>query len=71
VFDEACANSREVQRLGYYLPWFLAAATFGSVGFGLLSTLSAHTSTAKWIGYLILNGVARGMGTAMVSLSTP
>ncbi|OBT75186.1 hypothetical protein VF21_06138 [Pseudogymnoascus sp. 05NY08] len=56
---------RQVQRLGYYLPWFLAAAIIGSVGFGLLSTLNAQTSTGRWIGYLILNGIARGMGTAM------
>jgi hypothetical protein len=34
-----------------------------SIANGLLSTLSPSTSTAKWVGYQILLGVGRGLGT--------
>lgn len=56
------ANILAVGRLGYYLPWQVASAMMWCVASGLLSTLSLHTSTGRWIGYQILMGFARGLG---------
>lgn len=52
-----------IGRLGYYLPFILASSILMSIANGLLSTLSPSTSTAKWVGYQILLGVGRGLGT--------
>ncbi|OQE00157.1 hypothetical protein PENVUL_c057G02872 [Penicillium vulpinum] len=50
--------------LGYYLPFLLAGGVISSIGYGLLSTLSATTPVAKWIGYQVLYGVGSGCTTA-------
>ncbi|KAJ5654303.1 Major facilitator superfamily domaingeneral substrate transporter [Penicillium lividum] len=50
--------------LGYYLPFLLAGGAISSIGYGLLSTLSPTTPTAKWIGYQVLYGVGSGCTTA-------
>jgi len=51
--------------VGRYLPFALGSATLMSIGYGLCSTFSPHTSTGEWIGYQILFGVGRGMGFQM------
>lgn len=56
---------RAVQWVGYYTPFSIASVVFGAVGTGLLSTLGPHTSVGAWIGYQILFGIGRGMGTQM------
>ena len=33
-----------------------------AIGYGLLSTLTPHTSAGEWIGYQILAGAGRGLG---------
>jgi hypothetical protein len=54
-----------VTKLGYYLPFCVAAAVWASVGHGLISTLSPSSSTGKWIGYQIIIGFGRGLGLQM------
>lgn len=51
--------------MGYYLPFAVFSAAVLAVANGLLSTLGPHTSTAKWAGYQILAGFARGSGMQM------
>lgn len=51
--------------MGYYLPFAVVAAAVLAVGNGLLSTIGPHTSVAKWAGYQILIGFARGCGMQM------
>ncbi|KAF4952325.1 hypothetical protein FSARC_12668 [Fusarium sarcochroum] len=57
------------QRVGYYLPFATASAVLSSIGFGLLSTMNPHTSTAKWAGYQIVMGFGRGLGLQMSILA--
>ncbi|OIW25919.1 efflux pump [Coniochaeta ligniaria NRRL 30616] len=52
------------QITGYYLPWILAGSCLSSIGYGLMSTLSPSTSTARWIGYQVIYGVGSGSGTS-------
>lgn len=52
---------------GYVIPYALFAAIVGTISNGLYSTFSPTTSSAKWIGYQVLNGVGRGVGMPMVS----
>lgn len=61
-----------VSRLGYYLPWAVAAAVLMSVGSGLVSTWSIGTGAGQWIGYQILLGAGRGaiLQMGMVAIQT-
>ncbi|KAK0642638.1 Efflux pump mlcE [Lasiodiplodia hormozganensis] len=52
-------------RLGYYLPFALFSGVTTTVGNGLVSTFSAGTSSAQWIGYQVLMGIGRGAGMQM------
>ncbi|KAK9482740.1 efflux pump [Lipomyces starkeyi] len=52
------------QVTGYYLPWVLAGSCLSTIGYGLMSTLSPTTSTARWIGYQVVYGVGSGTGTS-------
>ena len=56
----AVLAGRLVGVLGRFLPFALACATLASIGYGLCSTFSPHTSTGEWIGYQILIGAGRG-----------
>ena len=49
-------------RIGYYMPFGIASGGFAAIGSGLLTTLTPTTSTSKWIGYEILQGVGGGFG---------
>jgi hypothetical protein len=49
------------------MPWAVFSGAMVAIGNGLVSTLTQHTSTAKWIGYLILLGAGRGSGMQMAS----
>jgi hypothetical protein len=60
-----------VQRVGYIIPFALVAAFIGCISNGLYSTFSPNTSTAKWVGYQILNGIGRGVGMPLVSTAVP
>lgn len=51
--------------VGRYLPFALGSAILASIGYGLCSTFSTHTTTGEWIGYQILFGAGRGMGFQM------
>jgi hypothetical protein len=46
----------------------LACGVVNSIGSGLCSLLSPTTSTGAWIGYQIVLGVGRGLGTSIVRL---
>lgn len=61
----AVVAGKLVSVVGYYMPFSVAAGLFMGVGYGLLGTFNAHTSTGKWIGYQILFGIGRGMGMQM------
>ncbi|KAJ5982619.1 Major facilitator superfamily domain general substrate transporter, partial [Penicillium sp. IBT 35674x] len=54
-----------VTKLGYYLPFCVAATVFATIGHGLLSMLSPSSSTGRWIGYQIIVGFGRGLGLQM------
>jgi hypothetical protein len=54
-----------VTKLGYYLPFCVAAGVLASIGHGLLSTLSPSSSIGKWIGYQVIVGFGRGLGLQM------
>ncbi|KAF2645527.1 efflux pump protein [Massarina eburnea CBS 473.64] len=58
-----------VNRLGYYLPWATIAGVLTAIASGLMSTMTAHTPTAHWVGYLILLGAGRGSGMQMALLA--
>jgi len=61
----AVLAGRLVGKVGRYLPFALVSAALMSLGYGLCSTFSPHTSTGEWIGYQILFGAGRGMGFQM------
>ncbi|ODM16320.1 hypothetical protein SI65_08320 [Aspergillus cristatus] len=52
-----------VRKVGYYLPFSIGSGGLLSLGNGLLSLLSSSTPTRTWIGYQILIGAGRGLGT--------
>lgn len=54
-----------VTKMGYYLPFCVAASIFASIGHGLISTLSPSSSIGRWIGYQIIIGFGRGLGLQM------
>ncbi|KAL6414630.1 putative HC-toxin efflux carrier TOXA [Ilyonectria robusta] len=63
------------QKVGYYLPFAVISAAVLAIASGLLTTLSPHTSTAKWAGFQVLLGFGRGIGMQMpiiaIQASTP
>ncbi|KAE8140151.1 major facilitator superfamily domain-containing protein [Aspergillus pseudotamarii] len=52
-----------LRKVGYYLPFSIGSGGLLSLGNGLLSLLSPSTPTRTWIGYQILIGAGRGLGT--------
>lgn len=59
------------QTTGYYLPMAIVGPCIAAIGYGLLSTLSPTTSTARWIGYQVLYGVGSVFGNSSVRLHMP
>ena len=51
---------RLVGIVGRYAPFVFACVTLVSIGYGLCSTFSSHTSTGEWIGFQLLFGAGRG-----------
>ncbi|MCJ1404849.1 hypothetical protein MMC11_008075 [Xylographa trunciseda] len=49
-------------KIGYYVPMMIASSVLAPIGAGLISTFTTHTSTAMWVGSLILFGAGVGMG---------
>ncbi|KAJ4296885.1 hypothetical protein N0V90_006933 [Kalmusia sp. IMI 367209] len=66
----AIVSGAAVSKMGYYLPWAVFSGAVVAIGNGLMSTLSPTTSTAKWIGYLIIVGAGRGAGMQMALVAT-
>ncbi|OTB12248.1 hypothetical protein K445DRAFT_66614 [Daldinia sp. EC12] len=58
-----------IQRVGYYPPFVILGAILNATGCGLLSLLSPHTSTGKWIGYQIIFGAGRGLAMSIPVLA--
>jgi hypothetical protein len=56
--------------MGYYLPWALLGAIVTAIGNGLVSTFTASTSIATFIGYQMVLGAGRGSGMQIVGLKT-
>ncbi|KAK4165644.1 putative multidrug efflux system protein [Cladorrhinum sp. PSN259] len=61
----AVGSGIAVERTGFPIPYAAAGAAIGSITSGLYATFTPSTSTGKWIGYQILNGVGRGIGMQM------
>jgi hypothetical protein len=51
-----------VSKLGYCNPLFIFSSIVTAIGAGLLTTLTATTGHAKWIGYQVLFGFSLGCG---------
>ncbi|KAG0645789.1 putative efflux pump gsfJ [Hyphodiscus hymeniophilus] len=47
---------------GRPLPFMVVAGVMGTIGVGLLYTLTIGSSSAKWIGYQVLTGLGLGLG---------
>ncbi|GAA5965979.1 hypothetical protein JCM8115_004783 [Rhodotorula mucilaginosa] len=58
-----------VSKTGEYKPFIVGGYAIWAIGLGLLSTLDENTSTAKIIGYQVLNGFGQGqtLQTTMVA----
>ncbi|KAJ5641986.1 hypothetical protein N7490_005986 [Penicillium lividum] len=52
-----------VGKVGYYLPFSITSGGLSAIGNGLISLFSSSTTTGTWIGYQILIGAGRGLGT--------
>ena len=65
-FGMSCANSQIVNRLGYIPPFAIVSGAITAVGTGLFSLLQPNTSTGKWVGFMVITGVGRGLGIMMV-----
>ncbi|KAM4055195.1 major facilitator superfamily protein [Hirsutella rhossiliensis] len=50
------------QKVGYYLPFSIVSAAILAIGYGLMTTFSPETETAKWVVYQTIVGVGRGLG---------
>lgn len=50
------------KKIGYYTPWMVIGAVLMSIGAGLITTFTVHTSHPKWIGYQVLFGLGMGIG---------
>ena len=57
--------------LGYYLPFMLVGGALNSIGSGLLTTLTPHTSMGKLVGFQLISGTGRGLALALVRLPIP
>ncbi|KAF2451175.1 efflux pump protein [Karstenula rhodostoma CBS 690.94] len=66
----AVVSGAAVSKLGFYMPWAVFSGAAVAIGNGLMSTLTQHTSTAKWIGYMIILGAGRGAGIQMAFVAT-
>ncbi|RSL82241.1 Efflux pump aflT [Fusarium oligoseptatum] len=49
-------------KFGHYAPFFVASAVTMSIGAGLITTFTMHTTQAKWVGYLFIYGCGVGLG---------
>lgn len=58
-----------MQRVGYYVPFGVSCATVATVGYGLMTTFTVDTSTAKWAGIQVIVGVGRGLGMQVAILA--
>ncbi|KAI1453994.1 putative MFS multidrug transporter [Annulohypoxylon moriforme] len=56
-------NGQLVSHIGYYTPSFIFGVCLAAVATGLFTTLGAHTSEGKWIGYQILYGTGLGLAS--------
>lgn len=53
---------RPVRESGYvYMPWFSVSGILVTIGGGLLSTISSHTSSAQIYGYSVITGLGAGL----------
>ncbi|KAI4234992.1 MAG: hypothetical protein LQ349_003444 [Xanthoria aureola] len=50
-----------VSKLGYYAPFMIVGSATASVAAGLMTTFSPHSPVSAWVGFQLLNGIARGM----------
>jgi hypothetical protein len=50
-----------VSKCGYYIPFMIFGAAMAAIAAGLMSNFNPTASTAAWVGYQPINGIARGM----------
>jgi hypothetical protein len=65
----AIVGAKLLSLIGYYVPFAIFGGVLTTIASGLLSTLTATTPNANWIGYLILMGVGSGAGIQMPLLA--
>ncbi|KAH8682671.1 efflux pump protein [Xylariales sp. PMI_506] len=58
-----------ITKMGYYLPWPVAAGAISGVGNLLVSTFSPSTPVSQWVGYQIILGAGRGAGMQMAMIA--
>jgi MFS family permease len=56
------ASGAIVTVVGYYTPLVIASSIMMSIGAGLCTLFTVHTSQAQWVGYQFLFGIGVGIG---------
>ncbi|KAI0115567.1 efflux pump [Nemania sp. FL0031] len=51
-----------LQKTGYVIPIAIFSLVLSSIGTGLMSTLRAHSSVGRWVGFQLLAGIGTGAG---------
>ncbi|KAK6955838.1 hypothetical protein Daesc_003482 [Daldinia eschscholtzii] len=58
----AALSGNTLQKIGYVIPIAIFSLILSAIGTGLMSTLQAHSSVGRWVGFQILAGVGSGAG---------
>ncbi|KAI1296448.1 major facilitator superfamily domain-containing protein [Xylaria venustula] len=66
----AIISGKMVTITGYVIPYALVGGVLNAVGIGLFSLVQPHTSTGKWVGFLIISGFGRGLALQMPLIAT-
>lgn len=55
---------------GHFVPFMIVGSVLGTVGCGLLYSLTTHSSSGQWIGYQIVAGIGIGLAFQVPIIST-
>lgn len=58
-----------ITKLGYYVPFMWLSVVFMAIGSGLMTTLTQYSSTGKWVGYQLIDGIGIGFGWQVGALA--
>ncbi|KAL3478355.1 major facilitator superfamily-domain-containing protein [Aspergillus californicus] len=66
----AIVSGLTAKHVGYYNPWFFLGSTMVCIALGLYTTFTpTSTSSAKWIGFQVLQGLGTGSASQMALLT--